>query len=376
LRDFAESFEIRAWEEFKERLRTQAKTISRLTGHKRKQPGRKMMEIQVRCDQMDFTRDEDIAQLPKLLAELRRYHDLLTLDDNRRYGYRPRELCSPNKKNTKRPQYIQGLRESTDSTPATNRQEMEDIALQFYRRLFSTTDIYDAVVAEDFLWYIPEESILNTEETAGLRRPISKTELTKALAASKLNSALGMNGLPFKFWKSISEEVSNPFEEVCRSISDSGHPHRKELPKLLGTLLYKKGDKYLLSNYRLLNVMNTDLRWRATALLQKMMPHLKRFISGEQKAFIQNRQLSDNVMATMMVLEQIRQERSSAIVLALGQEKAYDRVRRQWLFQVLQYIGVPEEIQNSIKYCYLDPVVWIQINKHLCIPVKLECGVL
>jgi hypothetical protein len=44
-RDFIEPFEIRAWEESKEQLRTQAKTISRLTGHKRKQPGRKMTEI-------------------------------------------------------------------------------------------------------------------------------------------------------------------------------------------------------------------------------------------------------------------------------------------------------------------------------------------
>jgi hypothetical protein len=87
---------------------------------------------------------------------------------------------------------------------------------------------------------------------------------------------------------------------------DGGHPHRKEWPELLGTLLFKKGDKELLSNYRLLSVMNTDLRWRATALLRKMMPHFERFISGEQTAFMQDRQLSDNVMATMMVLEQIR----------------------------------------------------------------------
>ena len=62
----------------------------------------------------------------------------------------------------------------------------------------------------------------------------------------------------------------------------------------------------LLGNYRLLSVMDADLRWRAKAILNKMMPALDSFISEGQTAFLENHQITDNVIAVMLVIEETR----------------------------------------------------------------------
>jgi len=72
----------------------------------------------------------------------------------------------------------------------------------------------------------------------------------------------------------------------------------------------------------MLSVMNTGLRWRAKALLNKLMPSLERFISPEQTAFMKDRDISDNVVAVTLAVEEIRLRQKEAIVLALDKEKA------------------------------------------------------
>jgi len=145
---------------------------------------------------------------------------------------------------------------------------------------------------------------------------------------------------------------------------------------LAGTLLHKKRDKTLLSNYRLISVLETDLRWRATALLDKMMPELNKFIFQEQTGFIKSRQISDNIMGVMMAIEELRSTEQQSMILALDQEKAYDRVSWDWLFHTLKHIGIPDEIINDIKFSYYQPAVKIGLNKHILSPLTLKCGVL
>ena len=92
-------------------------------------------------------------------------------------------------------------------------------------------------------------------------------------------------------------------------------------------------------------------------------------------------------MAVMLAVEETRMETKTSgkekvtvekedIILVLDQEKVYDRVRWDWLFGVLSYIGVPEEMISSIRISYRNPVVRISINKYITPVLKLEYGVL
>jgi len=370
-------FTMETWQNAKDRLRMYALRVSLLTGQERKQPGRKMTEIQLQLDQLDINSESDRLILPELLGDLRRYHNLLVIDDSRRFGHRiPRSQCFPNKKRVARPQFITKLKASENCSPQSAVQQKRDIALDFYRNLYTISSQFDPQLALDLLRKIPPDNVLTQVEIDALKIPLSIEELQKALSRCSANSAPGMDGLPFEFWKNISHIISEPLAQVCDHIQAGLATPPTNWPTLIGSLLHKKGDKQLLTNYRLLSIMDSDLRWRSTALLDRMMPLFETFISEEQTAFMKYRQISDNIMAMMLALEEMRQPGNQAVILALDQEKAYDRVRREWLFCVLEYIGLPQEMLNSIKYSYQEPVVRISINKHLTPALRLRCGVL
>jgi hypothetical protein len=335
-----------------------------------------MTEIQKQLEQLRIENDEDRRRMPALYAELRRYHSILVLDDTRRTGFSVSKATSqPNKTHQPGPQYIRMLDSAENGLVKSIRQK-EETVVQFYTKLFSVRTEFVADDADKLLDIIPPDKLLLPEETGALVRPLSEEELGKALDQCATNSAPGKDGLPFEFWKNLKEIILPPFTEYCKRMVVEQTSFEDGWPFLLGTLLHRKGEKTKLNNYRMLSVMDTDLRWRAKALLNKMMPAFERFISDEQTAFMKNRQISDNIMAVMLAIEETRSTQMDGMILALDQEKAYDRVRWDWLFYTLGRVGVPIEMINAIRISYQSPIVRIAINKHLTPELKFECGVL
>jgi hypothetical protein len=250
-----------------------------------------------------------------------------------------------------------------------------------------TSSPFNGTEAKILLDMIPPERLLKLEEIETLRIPLTERELLKALKACGSGSAPGMDGLPFEYWKNICDTVIKPFTEMCGQLTVDSRIKDEGWPVLLGSLLHKKGDREILGNYRLLAILDSDLRWRSKALLDKLMPQCRNLLSEEQTAFIKGRHIVDNVMAVMLAVEETRMVTKTidkkkitvekeGIILALDQEKAYDRVRWDWLFGVLKFIGVPDEMIAAIQVSYQKPVVRISINKHISPALRLECGVL
>ena len=94
--------------------------------------------------------------------------------------------------------------------------------------------------------------------------------------------APGLDGLPFEVWKNIKDTIVEPFTEMCKDMINKNP--EKEWPNLLGILLHKKNERTILNNYRLLCILDlalhrdSDLRWRAKALFNRMMTHCQHFI--------------------------------------------------------------------------------------------------
>jgi hypothetical protein len=248
------------------------------------------------------------------------------------------------------------------------------IVQQFYQKLFSVSTTFEPELADTLLAMTPSDKLLPPLPRETLALPFTENELKEALEQCGSGSAPGIDGLPFEFWKNIKGSVLKAFTETCNDMANNGRT--VEWPVLIGSLLHKKGDRKLLNHYRLLSILDSDLRWRAKAILTKLMTHCEHFISEQQTALVKKRQISDNVMAVMLAIEETRICQKEGMILALDQEKAYDRVRWDWMFRVLEYIGVPDEMIKTIKASYQGPVVRISINKHLNPNLAFERGVL
>jgi len=193
-------FTITTWQEYKIRLRCLARELSSKTGWLRKQPGRKMTEIQMQIDRLDIEDDNDCARLPILLQEYRKNHRLLILDDKRRFGQtRPTSIFKPNKKRIGRHQFIILLRSEGRDEPQRTLLAKKTLIREFYETLFTPQNEFDSKLADSLLAYVPNDALLNADEIANLRMPFTNTQLLDALARCQPNSAPGVDGLPFEF---------------------------------------------------------------------------------------------------------------------------------------------------------------------------------
>ena len=92
-------------------------------------------------------------------------------------------------------------------------------------------------------------------------------------------------------------------------------------------LLYKKGDRNLLSNWHPIALTNTDLRIFSKILAEHIGSFAERIISPNQFGFVINRKIWDNIH---LVNNVIKANPKKGALIFLDQEKAYDRV--DWRF--------------------------------------------
>jgi Reverse transcriptase (RNA-dependent DNA polymerase) len=182
----------------------------------------------------------------------------------------------------------------------------------------------------------------------------------------------------------ISDIVARSFAEFCTNLMHEPMPILLQdtngapnpWPLLKGSILYKKGDRNDIRNYRPLSIMDTDLRWRAKVMLNRMMPVLNTTLSEEQTGFLKGRTSLDNILTLLLMIEHAKATGEEAIAITLDQEKAYDRVNWDWMFQILKHMNFPEFWISAIKHSYTRPAVQFIFEEERTARIKHKCGIL
>lgn len=106
------------------------------------------------------------------------------------------------------------------------------------------------------------------------------------------------------------------------------------------SVIPKEGkDKMECSNYRPVSVLNQDYRLFTTILARRLETILPDIIHQDQTGFIKQRQTQDNIRRTLHVMQNIIEKRIEAIILGLDAEKAFDSIRWDFLYMVLERFG-------------------------------------
>ena len=62
-------------------------------------------------------------------------------------------------------------------------------------------------------------------------------------------------------------------------------------------------------------------------------------------------------------------------IINIDKEKAFDRVRHEYLLRILKAFGLGDRFISFIKLCYIDVPSFININGSVCGPVTLIRGI-
>ena len=154
---------------------------------------------------------------------------------------------------------------------ATNPKEINKQTQSYYSTLYSKQQT-NTQCQNQLLLNLSRK--LNAQQSEDLDKPFSKEELFEALTKLKPGKSPGTDGLPMEFYLFFWPSIKEDFWEVVLSSYDNALLSKSMRTAIL-TLIFKKGDKKQLKNWRPISLLCADYKIIATALATR----LKKFLA-------------------------------------------------------------------------------------------------
>jgi len=182
-------------------------------------------------------------------------------------------------------------------------------------------------------------------ENEFLTAPFTEKEIREAIFNMEHNKAPGPDGFPAEFyqhfWEVIKSDLMNMFHDL----------HFGDLPLFslnfgVITLLPKTPEANKIQQYRpiyLLNVSFKIFTKVATSRINSVADHL---ISPTQTTFMRGRNILEGAVVLHETIHELHRKNLSRVIFKIDFEKAYDKVKWNFLLQMLRLKGFsPKSIE-------------------------------
>ena len=238
----------------------------------------------------------------------------------------------------------------------------------FYENLYSIKDhntIRQSEIIQNFDRNIPECFI------DSLKKPFNETEVTEAICKLNVHSAPGPDGLTSMYYKMFSHLIAPALTRIFNNAAN-GSPLPPTFYQAVIKLLPKVKTPLTCGDYRPISLINTDQKIFSHVIANRCKGMLNVIIKKEQYAYLSNRNIHTAINFTKMVVDQLMDDTS---VVALDFSKAFDRVDRNYMFELLTRIECPANMITAIKTIYSNTSAFVEVNGFLSPPITLKRGV-
>ena len=226
----------------------------------------------------------------------------------------------------------------------------------------------------------PLKAKLSPRSKSKLTKPITEDDIQEALRKTPNDKAPGPDSIPIKFWKSLADQHNTSknnnqntkkcsiiwiLTQVFLDIEEHSMDHSATLNEGCISPIYKKKDPENIANYRPITLLNTDYKIFTKALSLKLANTAPEVIHQDQVGFLKNRSIFNQVKTTKLVIDYMARLDKSGAIVALDQEKAYDKVLHPYLWEVLDKLNFPAHFINTVRALYDNATTRIMINGEL-----------
>uniref|UniRef100_A0A0W0G0A5 Reverse transcriptase domain-containing protein n=1 Tax=Moniliophthora roreri TaxID=221103 RepID=A0A0W0G0A5_MONRR len=373
------------WEAFKTRILEKARERAKIIILKIK---REINDITFKLEAIskDPTLDDEECALSKAvfyqkLVELEtKQHNAAWLSSQAKNwleGKKPRDV-------------IQRLTKYTHSVPASgiddqlhpgyiqHSQGMADLARDYHNNI----QFQDRGVLPRAQWVMQTEKVLNhiktrvdDENYAALQVCLSRDKVIEALCLSANGKAPGLDGIPYEVWKALQSQYETETKAERLSFDIIGalkmlYNDIERFGKIKGTTfaeswmcpLYKKGERANIANYRPISLLNSDYKVFTKALTVKLAKAAPKLIHPDQAGFVPGRHIYDHIWLAKRVIEYGEAVEQNGVIVALDQEKAYDKIEHDYLWRALGSFNISEQFILTVHTLYEDAHTCVMIN--------------
>ena len=243
---------------------------------------------------------------------------------------------------------------------------------QTYSGIFSQHE-YDPPAAEEILQHVPNR--LGEDGLDSLTTPVTKKEVEEAVRSCSKNSAPGLDGLPYEFYRAFLNVLSDDLVEVFNYCLFDAKSLTDTMRRAVITLIPKKGDTEDLNNWRPISLQNCDSKILAKIIANRLRPNLETLTSVSQACSVPGRQIQDHTILVREIITYANHKRIPTFIVSVDQEKAFDKVSWEFMFEVLRRLGLPEGFIEMVKVLYSNPESCFNINGELTPFILIRRGV-
>ena len=140
-------------------------------------------------------------------------------------------------------------------------------------------------------------------------------------------------------------------------------------------VIFKKGDRKALKNWRPISLLNIDYKICSKAISVRLSKVLDFIVDPDQTCSVPGRKISSNLHVLRDILDYIDRTSETGILVSLDQEKAFDRVNRTFLQNLLVRFGFGPSFCQWINTFYKGANMRVIVNEWLTEPIPLARGV-
>ena len=271
--------------------------------------------------------------------------------------------------NTNPPQYKHHSKRMAElARDHHNTLQNEDINLNMnpeeYNRLL------DKILSE-----IPENQCLEEPERTRMSWKITENQVSKVLYHTKDSTATSLDGCPYELWKTLerrhnklqhkdapSFNVIKALTFLLQDIQDHSVDDRTNFTTGWMCPLFKKKDPTDIRNYRPITLLNTDYKILTKVLAIQLLDHINQLVHPDQVGFIPNHSIFDHICLAKAILNYMDATEEDGAILALDQEKVYDKIRHDYLWKTLDAFHLPQPFIQTVQALYNNAHTKVAIN--------------
>ena len=241
---------------------------------------------------------------------------------------------------------------------------------------------------DEVLEAIPRAQRLPEPLNSPLNWEVSAAHISQALKLSKDGTAAGLDGCPIELWKKLQQrydaarhanrdgfDITRALAILFRDIQKHGIDKWTHFADGWMCPLFKKKDPTDISNYRPITVLNTDYKLLTKVLALQLVEHADTLIHEDQAGFIPKRSIFNHIRLAKAIITYAETAEEDGAIIALDQEKAYDRIHHDYLWKVLEAFQLPSPFIKTVKALYSHAYTKVAINGILSDPFQVMRGV-
>ena len=259
-----------------------------------------------------------------------------------------------------------------DGTEVFMRDEIARAHVDFYSNLFSEEPIDSSY--KQYCFDSIENTLSNdlSDSCEGL---MVLPELTDSLKGLNLGRSPGSDGFTvefyLRFWELLGPLVLRVANQ-CFMDTELADSMKGSVTRLI---FKKRGDIRDLKNWRPISLLNVDYKLISKAITTRLSKVLEHIVHPDQTCSVPGRSIFSNVTLLRDVFDYIEQTDEAAILVSLDQEKAFDRVNRSFLHELLFNFGLGPDLLRWISTFYNGAYMQIILNDWLTDKIPLNRGV-